>query len=256
MIKVKLKEVLKDKKLSITDVSNATGIARSTLTPIVNNPEDVKAIKFDTLDKLCTYLDVDLHEVIEFKQNESKNEILRFWVSQNKKFGVIEIKRSNPYSEKSGFISFSVENHAEIKRGSKWEDDEFEEVEGSYLCTLEIMNNEEIMSLNTKFGDFKIQNSITPMDQADLKKILEKTDRQELMDLTVQIIFLFMINSSLKLHIDSIDISWSIGSVILDRQKNSFKFENDYKNKTLKNVSDYEEAYNRENRNFNFYNVL
>ena len=182
MIKVKLKEVLKDKKLSITDVSNATGIARSTLTPIVNNPEDVKAIKFDTLDKLCTYLDVDLHEVIEFKQNESKNEILRFWVSQNKKFGVIEIKRSNPYSEKSGFISFSVENHAEIKRGSKWEDDEFEEVEGSYLCTLEIMNNEEIMSLNTKFGDFKIQNSITPMDQADLKKILEKTDRQELMD--------------------------------------------------------------------------
>ena len=33
-------------------------------------------------------------------------------------------------------------------------------------------------------------------------------------------------------------------------------FENDYKNKTLKNVSDYEEAYNRENRNFNFYNVL
>ena len=112
------------------------------------------------------------------------------------------------------------------------------------------------MSLNTKFGDFKIQNSITPMDQADLKKILEKTDRQELMDLTVQIIFLFMFNSSLKLHIDSIDISWSIGSVILDRQKNSFKFENDYKNKTLKNVSDYEEAYNRENRNFNFYNVL
>ena len=85
MIKVKLKEVLKDKKLSITDVSNATGIARSTLTPIVNNPEDVKAIKFDTLDKLCTYLDVDLHEVIEFKQNESKNEILRFWVSQNKR---------------------------------------------------------------------------------------------------------------------------------------------------------------------------
>ena len=53
------------------------------------------------------------------------------------------------------------------------------------------------------------------------------------------------------------DWTWQkVEHVILDRQKNSFKFENDYKNKTLKNVSDYEEAYNRENRNFNFYNVL
>ena len=42
MILIKLEDLLKEYNLNISEVSDATGIARSTLTPLVNNPETVK----------------------------------------------------------------------------------------------------------------------------------------------------------------------------------------------------------------------
>lgn len=246
MIKLKLNEIMKQQKISITEVSKATGIARSTLTPIVNNPEEVKAIRFETIDKLCSYLDIGLQELVEYKQNEIENKIIGFWLSKDHSFGIIELKRSTLYNEKSGFISFSI-NRDVVSHG-----EEVEEINGSYTCSLEIMTEEEIMTLNTKFDDFEIKNKVKAMEQTDLKKIIKKMDRKELMDLTVEIVSLLMFNEIFKFHIEMIDLRWLVGSIILDSIKNSFTFKIDDKNDTLTNVSYYEELNDRERFNYNF----
>lgn len=56
MILIKLEDLLKEYNLNISEVSDATGIARSTLTPLVNNPETVKGLKIETIDTLCDFL--------------------------------------------------------------------------------------------------------------------------------------------------------------------------------------------------------
>lgn len=66
MIKLSLKSVLDQKGLTITQLYRETGISRTTLTPLVNNPESVKAIRFSTLDSLCKVLNVQPSDFIEY----------------------------------------------------------------------------------------------------------------------------------------------------------------------------------------------
>lgn len=66
MIKLNLKSVLDQKGLTITQLYRETGISRTTLTPLVNNPESVKAIRFSTLDSLCKVLNVQPSDFIEY----------------------------------------------------------------------------------------------------------------------------------------------------------------------------------------------
>ena len=72
MILIKLEDLLKEYNLNISEVSDATGIARSTLTPLVNNPETVKGLKIETIDTLCDFFGISLDELLEFKQEKSK----------------------------------------------------------------------------------------------------------------------------------------------------------------------------------------
>lgn len=64
--RIKLRELLAERKLSITQVSRDTGISRTTLTGIYYHKE--KGIQLSTMNKLCNYLRVtpgDLFEEIK-----------------------------------------------------------------------------------------------------------------------------------------------------------------------------------------------
>lgn len=54
-MKNNLEKILKEKKLTVTKVSQDTGIARLTISNLRDNKSG--GISFDVLDKLCTYLD-------------------------------------------------------------------------------------------------------------------------------------------------------------------------------------------------------
>ena len=56
MILTNLKVLLAERNLSISKVSNDTGISRTTLTALSSN--NCKGIQFDTLDMLCSYLNI------------------------------------------------------------------------------------------------------------------------------------------------------------------------------------------------------
>lgn len=69
MIKIKLKEIIDKKKITLTEIHQATGISKNTLSLIANGSS--KGIQFDTLDKLLSFLNVDLSTLIEYKNDFS-----------------------------------------------------------------------------------------------------------------------------------------------------------------------------------------
>ncbi|MDC2844543.1 helix-turn-helix transcriptional regulator [Limosilactobacillus mucosae] len=64
MLKNNLAVLMAERGLKIADLYNATGISKTTLMSIANN--DSKGIQFETLDKLCNYLDVKPSDFFEY----------------------------------------------------------------------------------------------------------------------------------------------------------------------------------------------
>jgi putative transcriptional regulator len=70
MIYIQIQEVMKAKKLAwgrkitLSEVAIATGISRTTLFRIMKN-EGYSTVT-DQLDKLCTFFECDIHELVKF----------------------------------------------------------------------------------------------------------------------------------------------------------------------------------------------
>ena len=69
MVKCNLSALIGAKKLKISDVVRDTGINRSTITRLYH--ETKTRIDFETLEKLCVYLDCEVGELISVEPNES-----------------------------------------------------------------------------------------------------------------------------------------------------------------------------------------
>jgi len=64
VVKVKLKELLKDRNKSLYAVAKETGISYNTLHKI--NKNDVQSMSFDVLEKICLNLDCTPNDLLEF----------------------------------------------------------------------------------------------------------------------------------------------------------------------------------------------
>lgn len=80
--------------LTIADVHKITGISRSSLAPLVNNPESVRAIRFSTLDSLCKVLNIQPSDFIEYIPNLEEKDL------ENK----IDLIEKNLYEEKINLL--------------------------------------------------------------------------------------------------------------------------------------------------------
>ncbi|MCE4966294.1 helix-turn-helix domain-containing protein [Staphylococcus chromogenes] len=70
MIKIKLDEVLKDKNVSLTELSEAVDITIANLSILKTGK--AKAIRFSTLEAICNYLECQPGDIIV---NENETEI-------------------------------------------------------------------------------------------------------------------------------------------------------------------------------------
>ena len=70
MIVNKFSALLGAKLLKITKVSRDTGISRTTLTNLYFRRSI--GISFEVLDKLCGYLDCEVNDLFEYKNDETK----------------------------------------------------------------------------------------------------------------------------------------------------------------------------------------
>lgn len=67
-IRVHLGRLLGERKLRASEVSRKTGINKNTLSSLYN--ERVSGIRFDTLEKLCKFLNCSIGELIEYIAGE------------------------------------------------------------------------------------------------------------------------------------------------------------------------------------------
>lgn len=70
MIRIKLSEVLGRKKMTRKRLSELTNIRPNTIGDLYN--EKVRKIDIDTLDRICTVLECDINDILEY---QSDNEV-------------------------------------------------------------------------------------------------------------------------------------------------------------------------------------
>jgi len=74
-IKVHLSKLLGERKLRASEVARKTGINKNTLSSLYN--ESISGIRFDTLEKLCKFLNCSIGDLIEYipkkKDNKTHN---------------------------------------------------------------------------------------------------------------------------------------------------------------------------------------
>ena len=70
MIKCHLSTLLGMKKLKVADVVRDTGVNRSTVNRLFH--ETNNRIDFDTLEKICTYLDCTVGDLLEVKHENNE----------------------------------------------------------------------------------------------------------------------------------------------------------------------------------------
>lgn len=68
MISNKFAELLKKKEIRITKISSDTGLSRTTLTNLYYQ-RNIQ-ISFDVLDRLCTYLECSIDDILEYIPEE------------------------------------------------------------------------------------------------------------------------------------------------------------------------------------------
>ena len=63
-----LSEIMGRKRLTVTDVVAGTGLAINTVSGLYH--DKVKRLDLETLDRLCTFLEVGISDVLEHKTGE------------------------------------------------------------------------------------------------------------------------------------------------------------------------------------------
>jgi len=63
-----LSEIMGRKRLKVADVVTGTGLAINTVSGLYH--DKVKRVDLETLDKLCTFLDVSIGDILEHKKEQ------------------------------------------------------------------------------------------------------------------------------------------------------------------------------------------
>ncbi|WP_154838197.1 helix-turn-helix domain-containing protein [Staphylococcus sp. Marseille-Q1834] len=109
MLNFKLKKILNEKGVSITDLHKKTGISRNSLTLLANGKS--RGIQYDTLDKITTALNVNISELFEIEFDK-----LIIKLQDKKKDFSTYKKLSEGYFEKKNWaIKCSIEEDENLK---------------------------------------------------------------------------------------------------------------------------------------------
>ena len=68
MIIFRLPILLAERKLRVADVARATKLSKTTLHKLYN--EESKRIDFETIDKLCSFLNCQVSDLFEYREDE------------------------------------------------------------------------------------------------------------------------------------------------------------------------------------------
>ena len=104
MIQIHLKKLMDDYGINISDLYRLTGISRSTLTPMVNDPESVSSLKVDILDTLCDFFGVSIDDLITFTPSKNKYAISEIWYNYDANTVIVDMKKELGSSNRHAII--------------------------------------------------------------------------------------------------------------------------------------------------------
>lgn len=109
MLKIKLADLMKQYDLTISELSDATGIARSTLTPLIKQPTDIDNVRLKTVNTICDFFGVSVQSVLDFIASplSEKYHTAGAWYASNGLQCWIELARTIGNKERHVVLSIS-----------------------------------------------------------------------------------------------------------------------------------------------------
>lgn len=103
MIKTNFSVLIAERGLKIADVYEDTGISKTTLMALAENTG--KGVQFDTVDKLCNYLGVELKDFFTYVPYTWKISFKTVSVKESKEYEYIVVNLKSKNSEKDYFLN-------------------------------------------------------------------------------------------------------------------------------------------------------
>ncbi|MEK2471177.1 helix-turn-helix transcriptional regulator [Tetragenococcus halophilus] len=217
MIKIKLKELLDKHDLNISEFSKNTGFARSTITPLVNNPYEVKALKIETINLICDYFGVEVSDLLEFTPETKKYIFTSISTDlENEKSQYLTLKKNLGNSER--YVLLMV-NFTAITVFDEDKED-LKEVEGAYRGEVLILGSDTNRPNN--LGE-DIEKELLP--QEIFKRDFERQNRENKV-ITTKIIVDSLIQREPLLSdkkLNYISLTWN-DFPFFERQNYTFEF--------------------------------
>ncbi|MFW7409153.1 helix-turn-helix domain-containing protein [Vagococcus fluvialis] len=206
MIIFNLKEVLKQRGLTMTDVHNSTGISKNTLSLLANGTS--KGIQFDTLDKLISSIKVPIQELILQKQDfeiipskltvDYENNVIEYTVvfTDNINKNTFDISMKSPYNYNDGIFIIEMFNPSHVNK------------EDSFILLKTIIQNSSVYSQNSvtvpeKFIDLAKQDK-----QSAIEFLVNDEERSALFDMgnyfkDFQFLFVYLLINTIKRDVEN-----------------------------------------------------
>lgn len=242
MIIFNLKEVLKQRGLTMTDVHNSTGISKNTLSLLANGTS--KGIQFDTLDKLISSIKVPIQELILQKQDfeiipskltiDYDNNVIEYTVTvtDNINKDTFEIVMESPYNHNDGIFIIEMFNPSYVSK------------DDSFVLLKTIIQNSSVYSQNLITVPEKFTNLAKQDKQSAIDFLIDDEERSALFDMgnffkDFQFLFVYLLISTIKRDVENnitkaselhsmnynrlFVFKWDITSIIGDYVKNNSK---------------------------------
>lgn len=118
-MEIKLKEIMDAHDINISELSDETGLSRSTLTPLIKEPNNIGGLKLETIKLLCDFFGIKINRLIEITPSKPKYFLEKIYTNDSNvnEMKIVLTKRIAMKERRSlvsiSFDSFSVSNYPE-----------------------------------------------------------------------------------------------------------------------------------------------
>lgn len=233
MILIKLKDVLNNYDLSIADLSDGTGIARSTLTPLVNSPDDVKGLKLETIDSICDFLGITIQDLLEFKPESKKYKLNTYWYDEGQKQVFVLMSKKVGTKERFSLLKVDI-------GGFSFSDSINDDNTLVLNTRISFLNKDEVQDVSVNFNNFP---TLTSFPKGNIFKddLIKQTDENikntsRIIAKLIKLDLLKSLNVPKNLEVSYININWEFNLKTIN--KISYLF--DIRNENIEYVENYD----------------
>lgn len=183
MYKFNLSEILEDKTITINELSQMSGLSIETLTPMIEDPENVMGIDFKVLEKLISSLNISIGNLIEVIPEYTIT--VRDYVNGSKPIMIVDVKIKEVNKSVVGILSLDLyadRNNLRYMRfvikpmfASEFNHNEDDKVNKSLINPNQFYNNSEILAYLNK-NQFYFADIFNKLSNDQFQQLMDEID--------------------------------------------------------------------------------